>query len=589
MVSRTAHLLGTEKVRLLEDEITIELFRKKLKAPSKRKWPKKMTCVLRLKRNDEGKVGLEDERSMIEVLNRPIKLNRRELEPYTENGDLVVRICIQLHGCRLPKVFGPLIKFYKLIGSNRCDYTILVPGGSLKVFKEPLRSRWPYFENMLNGEYLDCSHESWKVRDIQGLVNLCANYLFYDIEIKDALSILVLSDLFGLYMLKDRCMTLVFEALAHADMAQLPGYEEFRETLDYILSSNYLEHTLEVICKFADALRNRRREITFKTPFAKGISWKLCLTTSDVISAAQGQRRHGSDHYYDNYGNASLTPPESAATANTQFFIEVSKVCGHSLKTKDKSAVTTHDIRIKKCFKDGKSQECNEYLTFDAVQLEAKVLIGCLEDLKPYTENGSLVTRVSIAFETYVHRKEQETLVKLYRSIDCRHCDFEISTNGGSLRVFRNVLCLKWPYFEAMIDADAVESSSSTWSVDDISYDTMRDIILYVYCNAVTLDDKQQVKEILKAAHRYQLQALVEACAKYLFWDVDFADALEVLVLSDLYDLVDLKERCSELISKALVRTDMKDLPGYEAFSEYSGLLRLVQECLQLSVRRKVL
>ncbi|KAI1290089.1 hypothetical protein HDE_08833 [Halotydeus destructor] len=114
----------------------------------------------------------------------------------------------------------------------------------------------------------------------------------------------------------------------------------------------------------------------------------------------------------------------------------------------------------------------------------------------------------------------------------------------------------------------------------------MREIVRYVYFDAITLDDTQQVIEFLKAAHRYELQKLLDACANYLIWEIEFKEVLEVIVLSDLYCLDELKVKCCDLISKALIYMDMTDLPGYKEFSKYADLSRLTQECLQFFVRK---
>ncbi|KAI1290090.1 Protein maternal effect lethal 26 [Halotydeus destructor] len=250
------------------------------------------------------------------------------------------------------------------------------------------------------------------------------------------------------------------------------------------------------------------------------------------------------------------------------------KLCGGQI------ASTKHEISIEKCSGSPENLKRTNHLKFN-MELDEVCEIGNLEDL--HIHDGYLVVRVRIKFEGYVHTKEKATVLKLYNSIDNRLCDFEILTNGGSMKVFRSMLCLKWSYFDDMISARYSESLNNTWVIDDFSYQTMKAIVLYVYCDTITLDDKEQVLEILKAAHRYQLDSLVQDCSYYLLLNIHFEDALEVFVVSDLYALVDLKTKCSDLISGALVRMKMKDMPGYGEFSKHPDVLRLTEECFRLA------
>ncbi|KAI1289454.1 Protein maternal effect lethal 26 [Halotydeus destructor] len=344
-----------------------------------------------------------------------------------------------------------------------------------------------------------------------------------------------------------------------------------------VLSSNYLERTFDVRCEFVGvSLVQFEYEVTFATPFSRGISWKLRLTMNPGSSV---HRQHMYGYNYET--NRSR---DTAASDGPGYEIELSANWEDKLQVNGQALATVQKMRIKKDPGYQGDVKCSDCLTVD-LQNAKKVRIGSGKALEPYIEDGKMAVYLCLTICNDYNPEQKATAVKLYTSFENRHCDFEIKTSDGSLKVFRSILCLKWPYFETMMDAKYVESSSKIWTVNDISLKTMKDIVIYVYCDAITFKDTQQVIEILKAAHRYQLQQLVRDCAKYLLWEIEFKDALEVIVLSDLYRLHELKVKCCNLISKALVQTDMKDLPGYGEFSKYAGLLRLTQDCLQLSVR----
>ncbi|KAI1289455.1 Protein maternal effect lethal 26 [Halotydeus destructor] len=328
-----------------------------------------------------------------------------------------------------------------------------------------------------------------------------------------------------------------------------------------IVSSNYLEAAFDVRCEFVNALQDtglEGRSICFLTPFRRSFKWTLRYRNTKQI-----------------FGSFKPGPNGKSCTD-----IQLSSSIGNRILCDEQIASTKHMMFTTKYLASQGTLKGVKYFSTD-LKLNETCDIDRAGDL--YTQDGHLVVRIRIRFENYVHRPEKATLWKLYNSINNRLCDFEIVTNGGSLRVFRSILCLKWPYFDAMMSAHYLESLNNVCTIDDISYETMKHIILYVYCDTVTLDDKDRVIDILRAAHRYELKSLVEACANYLLFDIDFEDALKVFVISDLYDLVELKVKCSDLISEAIVGMEMKDLPGYEEFSKHPDVLRLTHDCFRLS------
>ncbi|KAI1289451.1 Protein maternal effect lethal 26 [Halotydeus destructor] len=323
-----------------------------------------------------------------------------------------------------------------------------------------------------------------------------------------------------------------------------------------ILSSNYLEGTFDVRCDFVHALFENggsKRQLFFFTPFLRGFKWKLVLSI-------------------DNKQDSTNQPI-------TDFSVVLSSLYGDEQLPAIQSSLTTQKMRIKNPY--GKY---GDQVEFDLV-LDEPCHIGDWDDLVSYAQESVLALRLSITFQDYVQPKDKSTLAKLYKSIDTPLCDFEIQTNGGSFKVLSSILSLKWTYFETMINADHLENSSKCWIVDDISYETMKDIVVYVYCDAITLNGEERVLEIMKAAHRYQLHDLVRDCANYLYWDIDAEYALKAFVAGDLYDIKPLMVRSADIIAEAMIEDKMTKLRGYQEFAEQPDVLRLTQECFHLAAR----
>ncbi|KAI1286855.1 hypothetical protein HDE_10662 [Halotydeus destructor] len=106
--------------------------------------------------------------------------------------------------------------------------------------------------------------------------------------------------------------------------------------------------------------------------------------------------------------------------------------------------------------------------------------------------------------------QETKEQLKLFQSIDGVFNDFKMQAVGG----------------------------------EDTNIEIMRDIVGYVYCDAVTIEDTQNAYQRVEAGHRYLLDDLVAACSRYLVTEVNPASVLSRFVLSDRYNLGNLKEKC---------------------------------------------
>ncbi|KAI1286856.1 Protein maternal effect lethal 26 [Halotydeus destructor] len=176
--------------------------------------------------------------------------------------------------------------------------------------------------------------------------------------------------------------------------------------------------------------------------------------------------------------------------------------------------------------------------------------------------------------------------LKLFNSIDGAFNDFQIQAVGGSVEVNKNILAVKWKYFEAMMESKRVEYVKNVWIVEDVEVEIMKDIVGYVYCDAITLDDKNHAVKLLEAGHRYLLVDLVDACSKYLMAEINPGTVLSLLVLGDKYSLANLRDQCMLFIPKAVVGKDLKDLNGYVEYVNYFNHSKLTELCFEKTARR---
>ncbi|KAI1286854.1 Protein maternal effect lethal 26 [Halotydeus destructor] len=182
-----------------------------------------------------------------------------------------------------------------------------------------------------------------------------------------------------------------------------------------------------------------------------------------------------------------------------------------------------------------------------------------------------------------------QSLWKLFTSIDGEFNDFQIQAVGGSIKVIKNVLAVKWKYFASMMEPKGIEYAENKWVIEDVNVEIMKDIAGYVYCDAITLEDSNQAIKIIEAGHRYGLEALVFACSKYLVAEVHPGNVLTLLVLSDKYNLANLKEKCLTFVPKVVSGKDMEDMDGYSEYIKYFNHVKLTQACFQKAVREMML
>ncbi|KAI1290117.1 Protein maternal effect lethal 26 [Halotydeus destructor] len=208
------------------------------------------------------------------------------------------------------------------------------------------------------------------------------------------------------------------------------------------------------------------------------------------------------------------------------------------------------------------------------------------EVAEEYLRNGNEVyLRLEIDIICSDHSRERFGLLKLYDSIDNGPSDFEIRARNGSLKVTKNLLMIKWEYFNALTNAKGDEKLNNIWAVEDFDVKIMKDIVGFVYCDAISFKGTEHAMKLAEAGHRYGLKDLLDDCSKYLSGDLRVENVLSMLQLSDMYDLSALKEKCLIMLPKALKEHDMEDMLGYDEFRKYDNRAELIVTCLQKSVR----
>ena len=80
---------------------------------------------------------------------------------------------------------------------------------------------------------------------------------------------------------------------------------------------------------------------------------------------------------------------------------------------------------------------------------------------------------------------------------------------------------------------------------------TMRAVMKYVYTGTVDEMTEVEMEKLFKAAHICMLTGLQKMCQEVLLADVTLDNAIQMMALGHLYDVVDLKENAKKIFLEA--------------------------------------
>jgi speckle-type POZ protein len=113
------------------------------------------------------------------------------------------------------------------------------------------------------------------------------------------------------------------------------------------------------------------------------------------------------------------------------------------------------------------------------------------------------------------------------------NCDLKIQANDGvTLSVHKLILIARSPVFLKMLTSNMKEAATNTVEVDDLDSTTMRELLRFIYCGEVQ-DLKENVKDLIYAAEKYEVNQLKEICIEELAANVSEENVIETLIIAD--------------------------------------------------------
>ena len=132
--------------------------------------------------------------------------------------------------------------------------------------------------------------------------------------------------------------------------------------------------------------------------------------------------------------------------------------------------------------------------------------------------------------------------------------DFKILCEDVSFNCHKIILATGSPVFEAAVNSDMLEAKSGCLKIEDYKPSVVKFILEFIYKSEIDIknlkEDPVFAMEVLAAADKYRMEKLKDLCEKKLCFQIVTENALELLIVGDMYGAAELKESAQKLIFK---------------------------------------
>ncbi|XP_058798952.1 uncharacterized protein LOC131668632 [Phymastichus coffea] len=154
-----------------------------------------------------------------------------------------------------------------------------------------------------------------------------------------------------------------------------------------------------------------------------------------------------------------------------------------------------------------------------------------------------------------------------------------LSSDSKCINAHKVVLISKSDVFANLFSMDIPVLSPDIVNVKDIDYEVLYEAIRFVYTGKLNIIEKYAMK-LLNLADRFKLVGLKIRCEQFLSNNLSVANAVELYLTAEDYDLTDLKKEVKHFI--ALNIRDFIDLPDFQKLSKLYP--KVVVEIVQLTM-----
>ncbi|GBN50549.1 Speckle-type POZ protein B [Araneus ventricosus] len=148
-----------------------------------------------------------------------------------------------------------------------------------------------------------------------------------------------------------------------------------------------------------------------------------------------------------------------------------------------------------------------------------------------------------------VHSRSNSLTSDLRHLFEEKHlADVSLRVHNEAFPVHKAVLAARSSVFKTMFDTDMKEKFTNTIEIDDIEPNTMRQFLLYIYCDTLENIQWENACSLYLAAEKYAVLGLKEWCSSFLKMNFSLTNVCEILVLADMLRDEELKNSAQNFI-----------------------------------------
>lgn len=158
--------------------------------------------------------------------------------------------------------------------------------------------------------------------------------------------------------------------------------------------------------------------------------------------------------------------------------------------------------------------------------------------------------------------------------------DVTLCVADQKFKAHRSILAVSCNYFDAMFQGNFQESLEPVVVINDMDPEIFEIVLKYIYTNQLSNDLGSKAKEVLAAAHRFGLEAVVDKCEVQLCRNTNLSNFAQLLIFADSFDQKRLKETIT-----AFVKNNLKEVIQSETWKEFKiSHLKLAHEIFEAAV-----
>ena len=146
--------------------------------------------------------------------------------------------------------------------------------------------------------------------------------------------------------------------------------------------------------------------------------------------------------------------------------------------------------------------------------------------------------------------------------------DIIIQCGDKQFKAHKNILASQSPVFKRMFLVDMTEARKNSVEISDIDPLVVSDMLAFLY-SGMAPNLETLARDLLIAANKYELPRLGAMCENALKMEMTVANAVELLLHSDLHQATELKKACMEFIRSNT--TEIYKSDGWKQLKENSA------------------